>query len=68
MYRIVPQPGMPGKNIDSTTQYGYGEGTSLPSPGFLRAVGFDNSLSMYYVYVSENATVIANAYPIPGEN
>lgn len=66
IYQLVPQPGTPSKSIDSAAEYGYSSGTFLPSPGFIRVVGSDNSLSVEYVYVSEDAQVIADGYSIPG--
>lgn len=68
IYQLVPQPGTPGKSIDSAADYGYNEGTFLPSPGFLRVVGTDNGLSVEYVYIGENGPVIADAYSIPRQS
>ena len=62
IYQLVPQPGTPGNSIASATDYGYLDGTFLPSPGFLRVIVSPENLTVEYIFVNENGLTIADIY------
>jgi predicted MPP superfamily phosphohydrolase len=70
IYQLVPQPGTPGNSINSAPDYGYVNGTFLPSVGYLRVVVTNENVTVGYVKSSLDRSIngsIANIYSIKKE-
>lgn len=62
VYQLVPQPGTPGNSVNSATEYGYQNGTFLPSAGYLRVVVATGKATIEYM--KTGSATIPNVYSI----
>lgn len=62
IYQLVPQPGTPGNSRNSAAQYGYENGTFLPSAGYLRVVVASGKVTV--AYLKTGSEMIPDTYTI----